>query len=250
VLSRAGGLRRPLIALAVLLLVGAAAMAVITALDSRPGRPGGTSPVWIGVHDGDSVPDYIALSRSMLAALAAEEPDRLGYALVSLGRYLSPDEVAAVLGGVPGVSVVTAYARVPLPGRQTERVSLPAVKLPDDLAAAMAAVADRKEDDAAVYDDLAAAQPEGTLRGIYTSNAEVSRAEASAYRQRCNCVFALAVRARAATLLELSRAPDVRAVDPAPELTDPTQAVFAAPLPEQVDRVGPPRDDGLPSPSD
>jgi len=247
VLARVGALRRPLTALAVLVLVAVAALVVVTALRPGLGRPGGTSPVWIGVHDGDSIPDYVRLSRAALAALAADEPDHVGYALVSLGRYLSPDDVAAVLGGVPGVSNVTAYARVPLPGRQTERVALAAIQLPGDLTAAMTGVADRKEADAAAYSDLAGEQPEGTLRAIYASNAEVSRAEASAYRRTCACVFALVVRASATALLELSDSPDVRAVDPAPELRDPTQAVFAPPLPEQVDRAGPPPDDGLPS---
>jgi hypothetical protein len=136
---------------------------------------------------------------------------------------------------------------VPLPGRQTERVTLSAIRLPDDLVAAMGRVAERKELDAARYTTLAQEQPEGTLRQIYTSNAEVSRAEATAYRDSCACVFAVVVRASAGALVALAEQAPVRAVDPATELNDPAGAVFAPPLPEQTDRATPPVDQVMPS---
>ncbi len=234
---------RPLTVLVVVLLVGASAVAVATLLRPEPPRSGGSSPLWLGVHDGDSIPAYIDLSRLKLEELAAREPDRVVYALVSLRRYLSPDEVAAVVGEVAGV---LAYARVPLPGRQTERVRLDAIRIPADLASAMDRVAVRKEEDADRYTALADQQPAGTLRDIYTSNADLSREEAAAYRQRCACVFAIVVRGSAAALLTLARSPDVRAVEPAPDLANASQAVFAPPLPEQVDRATPLPDDGLP----
>lgn len=239
----ARGRLRPLTVLVVVLLLGASALAVATLVRPQPPRSDGTSPIWLGVHDGDSIPAYIALSRSKLEALAAREPGRVGFALVSLNRYLSPDEVAAVAGEVASVM---AYARVPLAGRQTERVRLDAIRLPVDLVSAMDRVAVRKEEDADRYTALAEQQPPGTLRDIYTSNADLSREEAAAYRQRCACVFALVVRGSAAALLTLAGAPDVRAVEPAPELANTSQAVFAPPLPEQVDRATPLPDDALP----
>jgi hypothetical protein len=231
----------------VVLLVGGAALAVATLIRPEPGGSPGTSPDWVGVHDGDSIPDYIEVSASRLAALAADEPDRVSYALVSFTRYLTPDEVAAMLRRAPGVTSVTAYARVPLPGRQTERVALSAIRLPEELVAAMGQVADRKEADAQAYVASAAQEPEGTLRQIYASNADVSRAEASAYRQFCACVFAVVVRGSATALSGLAEVADVRAVDPAPELLDPTRAVFSPPLPEQVEWATPPVDDVLSS---
>jgi hypothetical protein len=238
--ARAKALRRPLTVLSILVLLGVAALAVATMFRPEGGRPTASSPEWVGVQDGDSIPGYIQLSQSRLAALAASEPGRASYALVSLDRYLRPDEVATLLGAVAGMSSVTAYARLPLPGHQTERVTLAAAQLPDDLTAAMTRVADRKDGDADSFGELADQQPPGTLREIYASNAAVSRTEASAYRQQCACVFALVVRASATVLVNFSARPDVRAVDPAPDLTDVTAAVFAAPLPEQVDRATPP----------
>ena len=244
---------------AVIALVAAVALAAVTLLRPDPGRDPGSSPAWVGVHEGDSIPDYLQGSHSRLAALAAQEPTRVVYALVSFGDYLHPAEVAAVLAAVPAgsgdavggpggaVGGVHGYARVPLTGRQTERVTLTAIRLPEDLVTAMSGVADRKELDASRYATLAQEQPEGTLRQIYASNAEVSQAEARAYRDSCACVFALVVRASARALVTLAGQAPVRAVDPAPELSDPAGAVFAPPLPEQTDRATPPADEVLPS---
>lgn len=238
---------RPTTVLAAAVVVAAAVVAVLAL--TRPPPPGapGTSPAWVGVREGDRVPVYIELSAARLAALVAEDPDRPVYALVSFERYLTPDDVAAAVGAAPGVASVRAHGRVPLPGRQTQLVTLTAIRLPDDLLTSMAEIADTKEADARSYAAMAAEQPEDTLRQIYESNAEVARAEADAYRQACACVYGLVVRGSATALTELAQVPGVRAVDPAPDVTDPRQAVFAPPLPEHVDRVTPPRDDDLPT---
>lgn len=234
-------------AVSVGLLVGASVAVGVVLVRPDPPRSPGTSPIWVGVHEGDRVSAYLELSAARLAALGADDPDRVVYALVSFARYLTPAEVAAVVGAAPGVTSVTAYGRVPLPDRQTQLVSLPAIRLPDDLLASMAEAADRKEADAERYAQLAGAEPEGALRGIYRSNVEVARAEAEAYRRGCGCVFGLVVRGNAAALAALAALADIRAVDPAPDLADPRGAVFAPPLPEHVDRITPPADDALPS---
>jgi hypothetical protein len=209
----------------------------------------GSSPMWVGVNDGDSVPEYIASGRVDLAVLEASASDRPVLALVSFASYLSPDQVALVVRRVPGLATLTGYARVPLPRRQTQRVSLAANRVPADLIGAMADEAQRKDTDAQTYETLASEQPPGTLRTTYASNADVSRAEAAAYRGACACVFALVVRATPAALTALSQQPEVRVVDPAPGVINPDDAVFRPPFPEQVDRVEPFADDALPTQS-
>jgi hypothetical protein len=233
--------------LSVVLLAAAGAAVVVALAQPDPPRSTGTSPIWVGVHEGDRVPAYIELSAARLAALGADDPDLVVYALVSFARYLTAEEVAAVIGASPGVTSVLGLGRVPLPGRQTQLVSLPAIQLPDGLLASMAAVADRKEADAEYYAVRVREEPEGALREIYRSNAELARAEAAAYRQGCSCVFGLVVRGNAAALAALAGGVDVRAVDPAPAIADPREAVFAPPLPEHVDRVTPPGDEALPT---
>ncbi|MCG5438625.1 hypothetical protein PSH25_002775, partial [Micromonospora sp. PSH25] len=136
----------------------------------------------VGVADGDSVPGYLRSAAADLAALPASAPTAEGgtYALVTLDAYLPPQRLATVLGDV-GVS--TVFGRVPLPGRQTEIVRIPALRVPDDVVAGMAQVAARKEAEAADYRARAAAVDgdgvgERELREQYASGAEVAAAEA------------------------------------------------------------------------
>jgi len=237
---------RPMALLAVAVPLAVLATTVGSLVHPRPAHVEGSSPVWVGVHDGDSIPSYIELSHSELAALVAATPDRVVYALASFDQYLTPDQVATLLAGAPQVTSVTGFGRVPLPGRQTQLVTLAAAHLPGDLTAAMARVADSKDADAASYLQQAKDEPPGSLHDIYASNAEVAQAEAAAYQQGCGCVFALVVQGSAAALNGLAALPQVRAVDPAADITTPLDAVFSPPLPEQTDRVTPPADNGLP----
>jgi hypothetical protein len=232
-----------MLAIALALVVLATTVAAMLRPDGS--QPVETPPVWVGVHDGDSVPAYIERSRTDLGSLAATTPNRVVYALASFDAYLTPDQVAAVMAGAPDVASLTGYARVPLPDRQTERVTLAATHLPADLTLAMGRVADRKDAEAASYLQQAQTEPPGSLHDVYRSNAAVAQAEAAAYRRACGCVFALVVRGSATALSRLSTLPHMRVVDPA-EIADPAEAVFAPPLPEQTDRVTPPTDAAMP----
>ncbi|MET8122025.1 hypothetical protein [Micromonospora sp. NPDC005291] len=205
----------------------------------------------VGVTDGDSVPGYLRSAAADLAGLPASAPATGDgtYALVTLDAYLPPQRLAAVLGDVP---VSTVFGRVPLPGRQTEIVKIPALRVPDDVVAGMAQVATRKDTEAADYRARAAAvsgvgADERELRERYASGAEVAAAEAEAYRAGCACVYAAVVRATPVALRGVAARPDVRAVDPAPEVYRLDRTVFTPPLPEQRDVVRPPADTG-PSP--
>lgn len=248
----AGTLRR---ARPATLLAAVAVAALAATLAVRVGSPPssgsdgfrGGSPARVGVSDGDSVPGYVAASRDELSRLAEESSGPV-YALVSLDEYAVPDRIVGVLEAVaaPGdgrLATVVVLARVPLPRRQTEIVRLPAQRLPADVVAAMGVVAARKERAAAAYAQRAERESDAARRALYRSGAEVSAAEAAAYRDGCACIFALVVRATPAQLLLLAAATPVRAVDAAPEVDDITEAVFVAPLPEQVDVVRPLPDD-------
>ncbi|WP_328381754.1 hypothetical protein OHQ88_02380 [Micromonospora zamorensis] len=202
----------------------------------------------VGVTDGDSVPGYLRSAAADLAALpaSAQSAGDGTYALVTLAAYLPPQRLATVLGDV-GVS--TVFGRVPLPGRQTEIVKIPALRVPDDVVAGMDQVAARKDVEAADYRALAATvdgdgPDERELRERYASGAEVAAAEATAYRTGCACVYAAVVRATPGALRGVAARPDVRAVDPAPEVYRLDRTVFTPPLPEQRDVVRPPVDIG------
>ncbi|MFF5055529.1 hypothetical protein ACFY1S_20345 [Micromonospora sp. NPDC000663] len=202
----------------------------------------------VGVSDGDSVPGYLRSAAADLAALSTATPSTGDgtYALVTFDAYLPPQRLADVLGDVP---VSTVFGRVPLPGRQTEIVRIPALRVPDDVVAGMAEVAARKATEAADYRARAAATTgdgvdERELRARYADGAEVADAEAAAYRGGCDCVYAAVVRAAPEVLRGVATRPAVRAVDPAPEVYRLDRAVFTPPLPEQRDVARPPVDTG------
>ncbi|MEU8182742.1 hypothetical protein AB0B86_18500 [Micromonospora sp. NPDC049047] len=230
-----------------------AAAVLGTALWAADETPSGDPTVGevtrVGVTDGDSAPGYLRSAAADLAALSSQSAPGTAdgtYALVTLDAYLPPQRLAMVLGDVP---VSTVFGRVPLPGRQTEIVKIPALRVPDDVVAGMDQVASRKETEAADYRARAAAvdgdgASERELRARYASGAEVAAAEAAAYRTGCACVYAAVVRAAPVVLRGMAARPDVRAVDPAPEVYRLDRTVFTPPLPEQRDVVRPPADTG------
>ncbi|WP_117208284.1 hypothetical protein [Allorhizocola rhizosphaerae] len=230
-----------------LALAGSAAVLVTVVWASHSKAPGGRAPaakpvVHVGVAQGQSIPTYLATSRSELKTLLTQTGPAAPaetYALVSLRTYLAADRLTPVLGGV---SVAEVYARVQLPNAQTQIVKIPAFRLPDDVFAGMQKVATRKEAEANEFKGLAAklsetVEAEGRLRQTYLVGAATAAAEAAAYRSGCSCVYAAVVRATPAALDQIAARPEVRAVDPAPEVLRLDQAVFLAPLPEQQDIV-------------
>jgi hypothetical protein len=222
VFARLGrGARR--IGLPLVIVVAALLALVLSRHRSTPPDFGATQVVRVGVSQGASIPGYLADSRSRLATLAAGGAGTAVDALVSFDDYLSPDAVAQALTGVQTFQV---YERVPLPHTQTAIVKIAVTRLPGDLLAGMEAEAGRRAEDARRTGDPVAA------------------AEADRYRAHCSCGYAAVVRADAATLAALATRPTVRAVDPAPAVTDLSRAVFLPPLPEQSGTAQPPDDSG------
>lgn len=229
---------------------------LVTAVWAADRRPGGDPTVGevtrVGVSDGQSIPGYVESSRHRLAALLAAPPTgptSETYALVTLSAYLAPDRLTPTLGGV---SVSEVFSRVQLPDAQTQIVRIPALRVPADVLAGMTEVADRKDREARDYQARSAAvtgdgEQQRRLRAYYDSGARVAAQEATAYRSRCSCVYAAVVRAEPTVLSRMAARPEVRVVDPAPEVSRLDRAVFTPPLPEQQDVVRPPADTGLPT---
>lgn len=211
---------------------------------SRLGDPTIGDVVRVGVAEGDAIPEYVRASKAQLDALPAS-PEV--YALVSFVAYLAPERLKSALKpALWPVSISSVFARVPLPGVQTELVRLGAYQVPEDVIAAMDSTAARKDDEAANYRKLLEKSTDkpDDVRQVYASGAEVASAEATAYRQHCSCVYAAVVHASPAALRALAERPEVRVVDPAAEVRRLDRTVFLPPLPEQADRAGPPADDG------
>ncbi|MEO3779899.1 hypothetical protein ABGB16_24310 [Micromonospora sp. B11E3] len=226
-------------------LLAVAAVLLTAGWATRHDRPVGDRTVGevtrVGIAAGDPVPGYLADARAELAGLRASASAAGTYALVSFSAYLPPDRLPGLLAGVTVTEVVV---RAPLPGRQTEIVRLPAQRLPQDVVAGMAGLAERKDREAADYAARGAGAADPELRRLYDTGAQVAAGEAAAYRTGCACAYAALVRAAPDALRALATRPQVRAVDPAPELLRLDRAVLTPPLPEQHDVARPPADSG------
>jgi hypothetical protein len=210
-----------------LLVVIALVAGTLAAVAWAHGRPAAHdlsvgAVVRVGVAQGESIPAYVAASRAELPAVSGA-----GFALVSLSSYVSPARLAPF---VRDIAVVAVFARVPLPGTQTEIVRMAAQRVPDDVLAGMASAAARKEREAADF----------RARGDQ-DRARVASAEADAYRRSCACVYAVVVRADPEALASVAGLDGVRVVDPAPEVVRLERAVFLPPLPEQTGVARPPQ---------
>jgi len=216
---------------------GALLVAVILTAGPDPGSGGGPGDVIrVGVVEGQSVPGYLDSSRGELAALL-RGPVVPGetWALVSLSAYVPPDRLASVLGGAV---VAQVYARAPLGAARTQVVRIPAGRVPDDVVAGMLNAAVSREQERADYAylgrELTGTNPNDMrLRRAYADAAAVAGAEATAYRDRCSCVFAAVVRGGPAVLDRIAARAEVRVVDPAPEVRALDQTEFRPPLPEE-----------------
>jgi hypothetical protein len=210
--------------------------------------------VRVGVVEGQSVAGYLRSSRGELAALLPSSGSPVAgetWALVSLTGYLAPDPLQAVFAGVP---VAQVYARAPLEGMRTQVVKVPVYRMPQDVVGGMLNAALARDQEQADYRKLEAelrgdGVNEIRLRRAYDTAARTAASEAAAYRAHCACVFAAVVRAAPAVLERLADHPEVRAVDPAPEVRSLDRTEFRPVLPEQTVLV--PDDDsaraGVPS---
>ncbi|AGZ40305.1 hypothetical protein AFR_10080 [Actinoplanes friuliensis DSM 7358] len=202
--------------------------------------------VRVGVVEGQSVSGYLRSSRGELAALLPSSGSPAAgetWALVSLTAYLAPDKLQAVLEGTP---VAQVYARAPLEGLRTPVVKIPVYRMPQDVVAGMLNAALARDQEQADYRKLAdELEGDGVneirLRRAYDNAAQTAASEAAAYRAHCACVFAAVVRAAPGVLEALAGRPEVRVVDPAPEVRRLDRTEFRPVLPEQTTTV--PEDD-------
>jgi hypothetical protein len=238
---------RLLVAAATALVVSAVLGALFLAADREdPAMPAAPSLTRVGVLEGQSVADYVQASRRELTALLGRSVGTLTAttALVSFTAYVAPQRLAPIL---PGVAVHQVYARAPLSGIQTQVLRIGVLRVPEDVVAGMRDAAARREQERIEFVRLGVALGPGhedrRLHRAYDTAAQVAAAEADAYRAGCPCVFAAVVSAVPAALDRIAASPEVRAVDPAPEVRVLGEADFRPPLPEQrIGGIRPPGD--------
>ncbi len=240
-----GPARMRLLTPVALLSVFAVLITAVWTADRAPSEEQAAPDVMrVGVVEGQSVGGYVGASHDELTALVANTAPQVAgadvYALVTFIAYLAPDRLPPVLGTA---AVSQVYARVQLPGLQSQAVRLPASRIPQDVTAWMLDTARRREQEAADYrklrDALGSGGGERRLRDAYDRAALIAASESTAFRESCSCVYAAVVRSTPAVLGRIGRRPEVRAVDPAPEVRRLDQVEFRPPLPEQLPSDGP-----------
>ncbi|GLY01904.1 hypothetical protein [Actinoplanes sp. NBRC 101535] len=245
-LVRFGGtsLRSQVMTAVALVATAALVLGVLWADHDLPaGDPDPGDTVRVGVVEGQTVAGYLDSARVEMDRLTDPSAPASGetWALVSLIGYVSPDALPLLFGDAV---VAQVYARVPLPEIRTPVTRIPVYRMPEDVTAGMLAAAVVRDREQADYQRLSraltgAGRGEEQLRQTYEAAAHIAAREAAAYRAGCACVFAAVVRALPAALSGLAGSPQVRAVDPAPEVRGLDSTEFRPPLPEEVGTVSP-----------
>jgi hypothetical protein len=245
------GLLREVPQLAVLLvaLVFLAGTGAAVALQDPAERTGGTTAVdggagggglVLGPVVGADIDAHFAASVAVLRDVARRDPGSDRLALVSLREGLPPAGLVQLLER-SGVELVRAYLRAPVPGLPEEIAFQTQGDVVADLSKVYALTAERKQDELAELQELAASIEPGTgqedFKAAYEADAATRAAEAAAYAQGCACLFSLVVSADAETLLELVAEPLVRGVEVAPEGVEVTTLDLRPLVPTQTGTV-------------
>ncbi|HVE97977.1 MAG TPA: hypothetical protein VNA12_02230 [Mycobacteriales bacterium] len=192
-----------------------------------PGEvPGGL----IGPEIGDNVPDYAGRADRRLQDRFVDDPDERSFAVISLERYLAPDEMAAVLRDVGGFRV---FFRVPAKGLQTEVQETAVKRLVPDVLAAYQRVATQRRADIAPLLEMARTTDDPEFKSFYAATAKSYQTEVDMLSKRCACLFGAVTVASNSTLRSLRARDGVRLVDLGPRGATFDTLTYRALLPEE-----------------
>lgn len=225
------------LAVAAAVFLAGAGVALVRGYDDRGAQTVQAVPA-LGPEVGTAVPDYVERVRERAVALSARAPDDVHVALVSLTRYLQPEEVGSLL---EGLEVRRAYLKVQS-SDPSEVLSADVQDLVADLRGLYATTAQRRAEDREEFITLSRSMspttPEETaVRDLYELSARMAGREAQAYRTGCSCVFAAVVEAPASVLAALPALDGVRAVELAPAGTQLADLRVRPLPPEQTTTV-------------
>jgi hypothetical protein len=182
---------------------------------STTGTGTGTGTAGTGVLGpavGDSVSTYLTAAARNLTAVTVNAPDDQRFALVSLGGYYRPAQIASILSGYV---VKQVYLRDAGAGKDAGQFPL-VIKadLVGDLKKAYARTAAAQALSRTKYQMLADTTDAGDpYKAFYQHYADVARLQATAYGSTCPCVFAAIVSATPAQLTSLRSRPGIRALE-------------------------------------
>lgn len=172
----------------------------------------------VGIRPGTPVIGYLEDAQERLQKLAAT-PDASLLALISFDQYITAAEAAQLAAPTKPTRAFYAPRGTGVAPGTTAYASV--VNITVDLPAQLAAAANNLLREAKAQEAFAATiagvnDEERAQKAEQLKDAKTLRAQAKALAPGCACVFAVLVRGPARVLLELSRRPGIRVVDPAP----------------------------------
>jgi hypothetical protein len=201
---------------------------------SGPDLPtiGGAHIATVGPLPGETISSYLTAAQAALTQQAAESPQQVTNALVDFEAGRTPSEVVTAL---PGVQPEMIYVRVRVTGDSKTfpsaapefsayadlKMPLRVATLPDAASTVFVRLAgglDQAAADNTTFADsigMGASPDELAQRDAQLKDAQHYRAEASALRSSCACIYAVVVSGTAETLLHILDSGQVRAIDPA-----------------------------------
>lgn len=201
--------------------------------DGAPASPGGSGEGGLlGPAIGDNVPDYLDRADARLRDRFVADADERSFAVVSFERYLTPVEVAALLGDEVGGFRV--FFRVPAPGLQTEVQDAAVKRLVPDTLAAFQQVATQRRADIGPLLEMARTTDDPPFKAFYEMTAKAYQIEVDQLSKGCACVFGVVTNAANSDLREIRAKPAVRAVDLGPGGATLEVLTFRALLPEET----------------
>jgi hypothetical protein len=186
----------------------------------------------VGPLPGETIPSYLSAAQAGLLEQKSDSPGQQTYAIVDFEAGRTPAEVAAAL---PNVAPQLIFVQVRVPGDSKtfpsplpELSAYPALKAPlrvkalpaDALSAyqVLATALDRAAADNTTFANsigAGATEDELTQKAAQLKDARHYRAESSALRATCACIYAVVVRGTPETLVHILDSGKVRAVDAA-----------------------------------
>lgn len=192
----------------------------VTASTAAPAAvPAPTQVVSLGPRAGERVSAYAAAAARRVSHYAAAHPRAATYALVDFTGYLTPAQLAAVVGADP---LARAFVRAPSPDAQLHVVSVAAAAA---VPAQLTQLSQEAAREALGFRQLlqvllqSPAQSGSPIVRLYRERTAQTEAEAKSFGPACPCVYAVLLRADGRALARLARVGGVRVVDPAPYRT-------------------------------
>ncbi len=201
-------------------------------IGSSPGNPVGPSEGGLlGPAIGDNVGEYVDRADRRLQDRFVEDAEERSFAVVSFSRYLTPAEVADLLGD--NVGGFRVFFRVPAPGLPTEIEDTGVKRLVPDTLAAFQRVATQRRADIGPLLEMARTTDDPQFKSFFEMTAKAYQVEVDRLSKGCACVFGVVTNAANSDLREIRAMSAVRAVDIGPQGATLDVLTFRALLPEE-----------------